>query len=347
MTTRPGLTLALLVATPGTTWGGMEKHTLDLALGMAQRGHRVHVLAHKDYRDRFPAEIHFHALPIQLGRRHPWLALSLRRSLRRIGPDLLHAHGNKAAQLAGRLPRGLVPHIVGTIHGIKSSHAAFQPLDQVIVVSPGIFEQLEHRKKHLIFNGIPGGAATADQEARPRAAGTEDHPPHCLAVGRLESVKGFDLLIEAWAGLSRPATLTICGEGSERGALQRQIQTLGLAGRVRLAGFQSDLSEAYQRADLTIISSRREGFSYVLIEALMAGCPVIATPVAGPVEFLPDQALSEDISARGLRELLARWLSDLAGLREAEWPAVERVRKECTLEAMLAKTEQVYREARG
>ena len=57
MTLPRRLTIALLIATPGTTWGGMEKHTADLAKALADRGHSVHVIGHKTYRDSFPAGV--------------------------------------------------------------------------------------------------------------------------------------------------------------------------------------------------------------------------------------------------------------------------------------------------
>lgn len=115
------LTIALLFATPGTGWGGMEKHVFDLGLELARRGHSVHVMAHGSYRARFPAEVHFHPLPVECSRLNPWLRFALRQCLRRIKPDVLHAHGNKAAQLSGQTPLGLAPLRVGTVHGIKKA----------------------------------------------------------------------------------------------------------------------------------------------------------------------------------------------------------------------------------
>lgn len=338
------LTIAFLLATPGTTWGGMEQHTADLAGALADRGHRVHVLGHRAYREKFPANVGFHPLPVHLGRRNLWLQLALRRCLRRLSPDILHAQGNKAAQLASKTGK-LARVRVGTVHGTKSSHKAFDRLDRVIAVSPQIFRALQHPNKHLIYNGV-------DVTRRP--LGSEDGPAlqtgitNVIAVGRLETVKGFDTLIRAWSrlgALTVSCHLTIFGEGSERQPLEGLIRQSGLEKQVTLAGFCQNLAPVYEQAQLTVISSRREGFPYVLVESLLYGCPVVSTPVSGPRDILPAAAVSPGHSDQNLADLLSRWLADLDALNEAEQPAMAFARETLTLEAMVAQTETLYLEA--
>lgn len=341
------LTIALLFATPGTSWGGMEKHVFDLGLELARRGHSVHVVAHRNYQNRFPAHVQFHQLPVQCSRLNPRLRFALRQCLRRINPDVLHAHGNKAAQLAGQMPPGLAHLRVGTVHGIKKNHKAFLHQDTVIAVSPRIFESLEHGNKHLIYNGI-AMAGVSDSVPRPDDLRTTDAAMarvRCIAVGRLEPVKGFHTLIEAWSQLAQPTQLTIYGEGTERPRLERLIDSLNLQNDITLPGYCEDLRPVYRHADLAIISSEREGFSYVLIEALAAGCPVVSTPVAGPAELLPQTALSHDGSAESLRAVIDRALSDLLRTRQAQTPAIQRIKTAFTIEAMVDNIDRLYREA--
>lgn len=343
------LSIALLFATPGTGWGGMEKHVFDLALELARRRHSVHVIAHRNYQARFPAEVQFHPLPVECSRFNPRIHFALRQCLRRIKPDVLHAHGNKAAQLVGQAPPGLASLRVGTVHGIKKSHKAFLRQDAVIAVSPRVFENLDHGNKHLIYNGIAieGASERAPCPDANRVLTTDDAaaPARCIAVGRLEPVKGFHTLIEAWAQLTQPARLTIYGEGSERPRLERLIDTLNLRNDVTLPGYCEELQSVYRHAELAIISSEREGFSYVLIEALAAGCPVVSTPVAGPVELLPKPALSEDGSAEGLLAVIDQALSDLPRTRQAQVSAMQRIKTTFTIEAMVDNIERLYREA--
>lgn len=344
MNPRRPLTVALLFATPGTSWGGMEQHTLDLAEGLSGRGHKVHVLAHPLYERRFPRKVHFHGLPTQRSRLHPMLWLALRRKIGGIQPDVLHAHGNKAAQITRQLGSRPGMFRVGTVHGVKKQHRAFDHLDAVVAVSSEIHHNLNHPNKQLIYNGISLPPARQHKpDAKPAiASASRGAPPHCIAVGRLEPVKGFHTLIEAWSLLRSPGTLTIVGDGSERHRLQRLIERLGLQDRVKLAGYRSDLYTLYDQADLTVISSDREGFSYVLLEALAANCPVVSTPVAGPMELLPTTALSCRSDATGLRDLLDKTLDNLPATRAQQVPAMQRVRDSFSIATMVDNIEQLY-----
>lgn len=346
MTQPRPLTIALLFSTPGTAWGGMEKHTADLAQALAHRGHQVHVIGHASYRYQFSAPVHFHAAPVQLGRRNPLLYFVLKRRIHRIAPDVLHAQGNKSAQLIRRIhPPGRCVR-VGTIHGSKSSHRAFQNLDRVIAVSPHIFDNLNHPHKHLIFNGISPtfGNSRMDDEERILPEGVLN----VVAIGRLEPVKGFETLIRAWAGLAGDGTnahLSVFGEGSLHSRLHELIASLGLEARVTLAGYRPDLALVYRQADLVVISSQREGFPYVLIESLLAGRPIISTPVSGPAYLLPAQALSPDWEPASLAHRLRDALADLPALKEAESAAMAFAREKLTLEFMTSETERLYWEA--
>lgn len=105
-----------------------------------------------------------------------------------------------------------------------------------------------------------------------------------VGAGRLERQKGFDLLLEAFAGLAPEWVnwnLCIHGEGRERAGLQSRIQDLGLGDRVSLPGVCRDVPAAFAAADILVHPSRFEGLSNVIMEALAAGLPVIATDCPG------------------------------------------------------------------
>src|SRR5690554_5144722 len=146
------MNIVLLLATPGRGWGGMEKHCAELAQELTGLGHRVHVLAHRNYQDKFPAPVCFHPCPMALGRRNPWLRWKVRRTLQQIGPDIVHAHGNKAATLAA-VTQQSDWQTVGTLHGTKSSTRPFAALDKLIAVSQTIYDQVQHPGKYLVYNG--------------------------------------------------------------------------------------------------------------------------------------------------------------------------------------------------
>lgn len=115
---------------------------------------------------------------------------------------------------------------------------------------------------------------------------------HWLAVGRLSSEKGFDLVLRAFAEYrSRfpDARLTILGEGPERLRLEQLVRELKVADAVALPGFVAEVTEWYARADVYVMASKYEGQSNSLFEALVAGCPVVCLDgLGGTGELLRD-----------------------------------------------------------
>jgi len=132
---------------------------------------------------------------------------------------------------------------------------------------------------HVLPNPVDTPALRT--EAASFTAGDE-RAVHFIAAGRLAPQKGFDRLIEAFAGLPAEYRLTILGEGSERPALQAQCDRLG--GRVRLPGFEDNPWPHYAAADAFLMPSRWEGMPNAALEALACGTPVIATPESGAIQ---------------------------------------------------------------
>ena len=116
-------------------------------------------------------------------------------------------------------------------------------------------------------------------------------PKTVLAVGRLHEQKGFDLLLQAWQPIEKhypEYTLRIVGEGPKRAELEAQIENLHLQ-HVTLAGRTENVAEEYAAASLFVLSSRYEGFSLVLAEAMWCGTPCVAFDCPqGPAELLAD-----------------------------------------------------------
>ncbi len=342
MNTQGPLRIALVIATPGTGWGGMEKHTADLANALSAQGHDVHVLAHPAYRGRFHEPVCFHPAPFQLGRRNLWLRYRLRQMLRALQPDIAHAQGNKAASLISAL-RHDARASVGTLHGTKTSHRAFDRLDGVIGVSREITNAIAHPNTRLIYNGLgPPGEPVG---AKPK--GTEipvpDERPLLLAAGRLEPVKQFDRLIRAWTRAAPGGKLVILGNGSQRDRLNALIRELDAGGRITLPGHEPRMLPWLQAATACIISSNREGFPYIMVEALMAGCPVLSTPVSGVGDFLPERCIAASDSVDGLATLIGTHLGEPGLLAEIQSESFQKAREQLSLEMMVSKTEALYR----
>ena len=327
----------MIIGTPGDSWGGMETHCSDLAAELVELGHEVHVLAHKDYHDDFAASVHFHRCPMALGRKNPWLRWKVSRTLSSIRPDVVHAHGNKAATLAVRTKQRSW-QTVGTIHGTKSNIRIFSDLDKVIAVSQSIFNQLQNPNRYLIYNGVKRPASI--QQAYPLKGSVK-----VVSAGRLEPVKGFEKLIRAWKETNRSfpgAHLTIFGEGSQKSQLCEITKSGALAESVTIAGYYADIGATLTDADLLVISSEREGFPYILAEALVAKCPVVSTPVSGCRELLPETALAKDHSVKAISELLSSGLEDIDAVRASQQELFDYAQSHLTIHAMTTATLATY-----
>jgi glycosyltransferase involved in cell wall biosynthesis len=108
-----------------------------------------------------------------------------------------------------------------------------------------------------------------------------------VAVGRLVPQKNHALAVEALA-LLPDVRLAILGEGELRGELERLVEERGLAGRIVLPGVRADARAIVAAADVLVLPSRWEGLPLVVLEALAAGTPVVATAVRGVRELLAD-----------------------------------------------------------
>lgn len=241
------------------------------------RGLKVTVIPERGPVDR----AQFHAL-----REH----LELRR------PSIVQTHSYKATALVWLLRRrGLSFGWVGCFHGSTSENIkvrAYHRLDQFLLTSADtIVVMAESQRRGLgraaararvISNAVlPPPQSSAG--ARPDWAHAAEHPVIGY-VGRLSPEKGVDLLLEALHRVrqqlpNQPWTALIAGEGPERGSLEAQSAALDLTPRVRFIGQISDPWLLYRAADAIALPSRSEGLPNVMLEAIAADLPVIATRV--------------------------------------------------------------------
>jgi glycosyltransferase involved in cell wall biosynthesis len=131
--------------------------------------------------------------------------------------------------------------------------------------------------------------------------------PLIISVGRLVAAKNFPTLIRAFAQVRRevPSRLLILGEGEGRTELEQLIAELGLGDDVKLPGYTPNPYAPMARAKLLVLSSVYEAFGNVVVEALAAGTPVVATDCPGPREILQDGRFGE-LVAVGDTDALAK-----------------------------------------
>jgi len=175
--------------------------------------------------------------------------------------------------------------------------------------------------------------------ARAAAPLAADERPHVVAAGRLGHQKGFDLLLEAFAGVRHAlgrGTLTILGDGPERAALEAQAARLAIAPAIRLVGFQENPFAYFAAADLFVLSSRYEGLPNVVLEALACGCPVVAFDCPhGVREIVRDEVNGLLVPPEDVASLRAAMLRVLGNEEERRRLAVNA---RASLEPFLAMT---------
>ncbi|MBI2440294.1 MAG: glycosyltransferase [Lentisphaerae bacterium] len=275
--------------------------------------------------------------------------IGIYRLLRKEQFDLIHTHTSKAGAL-GRLAahwRGIPA--VHTPHG-HIFYGYFRPQVTACYVrverwvaryAARIISLTDDETRESLERGIgrpeqyvtiPSGVPLAFFRDIPRNLGTDFRSTFgipadafmFLSVGRLVAIKGFDILLQAFAradfsaggGMTegqegKKVFLVIVGEGAERQALEALAGQLGIAGRVRFAGELRDIRGALSAADAFVLASRNEGLGSVFIEAMAAGLACIGTAVGGVPSLIRDRhtgllAPAEDPVA------LARALSEIA-----------------------------------
>ena len=147
------------------------------------------------------------------------------------------------------------------------------------------------------------------------------------AVGRLEKEKGFDRLILALSNLSQfNYELVIIGKGTQESNLKRLVSEYGMSERVKFTGFIENPYPQIAKANLLICSSRIEGFSLVIAEAMILGIPVLSTKCAGPIELTENgrYGLIVENNQVAIQQKLFEILNDVNQLYEFHQKSLER-----------------------
>ena len=364
------MTRVLIVHQP--TSGGVGRHVADLATGLANRDWDV-VLCGPALPNGLSGVAHE---PLDLRR-----AIDPRADLtalyrfieivRRVRPDIVHAHSSKAGAVArlGRLSHMQTP-VVYTPHGYAFAGYFSRPVERLA------YRETERALSHLatrvvcvckaegrlaatigpkervrvIHNGIDMPGACLPDPGMSRLGG---EGPVICALTELRPGKGIETLIEATPSLRAQhpdAQIAIWGEGPALASLCSRAQDVGAAEALHFFGPSTAPLSVLRGADVFVHPSWAESFPYVILEAMAVGLPIVASDVGGVGEALANEE-SGLLVPPGDRKALAQALSSLlddAGRAARMGDAGRRrVEQRFTRTAMIDRLLEVYSEVSG
>ncbi|MVF11730.1 glycosyltransferase [Ketobacter sp. MCCC 1A13808] len=326
----------------GDEEGGLEKHVMELANALSEKVD-LHLVAHAKYRDRVVPAVQFHAIDLTRSRRNPFLLFELVRTLRRIKPDLVHAHAVKATDLLAKIRHWVAARTVATLHNRRRRLGGYGQMDGVIAINHEIAQSLNPATLKIIPNGMDLPSYTPVlRPALVEEFGLDPELPIFLAMGRLVDAKGFDVLLDAWQGID--ASLVILGDGERQAALQTKLEQQRMQARVILAGHRELALRYLHGSDFLVISSRNEGGPYTLVEALLIGVPVLSTRVGMCSDWLPSAYLCETNDASGLHGLVEQALNNPQQMHQEFEPIFRRAEASLTLHGMAQSALDFYRQ---
>ena len=228
----------------------------------------------------------------------------IKKLLKRINPDIVHTHGAKTTAIISRINKNDFKH-VATVHGVKKNTKIFEKPDFIIGVSDTVIRGINNKSMVISNWWHPNLYKFKNKNNK-----------YALAIGRLEHVKGFDLLIPAWKRINKK--LLIVGSGKEKNKLLSLIKNNNLTKKIKIIDNvnRDELYEIYRDAALLIISSRYEGGPRVALEALHLEIPVISTNVGHMNEILPKELLAKKDDQQSLKDLLEKYVDNIKLLNQ-------------------------------
>jgi len=361
------------VAAP-TTAGGLERVVESLAVGLHRRGHEVTVATLLfDQEGPHPfvemlTEQGVRVLPIHLT---PRAYLAERRAIadvcRSQRPDVVHTHGyridllDRAVIARQGLPTVTTVHGASKMGGLKGAffewlqRRNYRRFDGVVAVSTPLRETtlrdgVDPDRLFTIPNAW-GGLRTPVSRTEARAElGIDPDAPVVGWVGRLIRVKGGDVFLEALARLPEPRPLAVMiGYGPEADRLREQASALDLGGSLLILDEIRDAARYFAAFDTYVLSSRSEGLPIVILEAMAAGTPIVATRVGGITDALSEREgwLVDPEDPRALASAVTESLTDREEALRRAGRATRRLESDFALDAWLERHERMYAAVAG
>jgi glycosyltransferase involved in cell wall biosynthesis len=309
------------------------------------------------------AGIPVHCLGANRAWHFPRTARQLRKLLATQSPQITQTflfHANFIGRLAAR--RARVPHILSGIR-VAERHSKWhlwldrstqRLVERHVCVSASVAEfsalhgGLAKERLVVIPNGIDTDAVAAAKPVDLAEFGIQAGRRAITFIGRLEPQKGLPWLLDTavqWLPRVPDHDLLLVGSGQQGPELQRQAQRLGIADRLRLAGWRPDVLEIVAASDLLVLPSRWEGMPNVVLQAMAQGKPVLATEVEGTCELLGDLAEPQTAAYGETQVFSDKLVATLSAPAEAERLGAEnrqRARQEFSLSQMIRAYEDLW-----
>ena len=357
----------ILYIVPYLSIGGTEKHVLDLVTGFQESNELFLLAPPGETLEQFRAQkltyYPFPRLDLELVPGLKAFFGQLKKILRENDINLIHIHGAPELILLTRMVARKIP-IIFTVHGFHGPRKDWDYLgcaklcnryaSEVIAVA-GAEEEILLKKGirpaliRTIHNGVPDPRKL--DFAKPAAIAEVQGDKLIIgAIARLETTKGINFLLDAFAALRDKFThihLIIVGSGSKEKELREQAKNLKISTQVTFTGYQKNVHDYLHHYDVFTIPSLHEAHPLVLMEGMGHEKPIIATTVGGIPEVVRDGEnglLVPPSDAGILAQALERLIAD-AGLRARLGEKARATYEErFTVERMLRETAQVYDE---
>lgn len=322
----------------GNEDGGLEKHFIELSNSLSEK-FEVYAIANKKYKDALSPKVKFYELDLSKGRNNPIILFKLHSILKEINPNIIHTHANKATHMLSLVKPFVNAKFIATLHSKKSSVKTFCKADFVIAVSEYILNDIKKSCKRVnlrgdyevIYNGV-------EFESEKKAIESDSFK--IGSIGRLVDVKGFDILLRAFSGIE--AKLYILGEGKEEENLKALAKELNLNSRVTFIGMVDNIEEYINSMDLIVIASKREGFSYVFAETLLAKKPLVSTDVADIKKIIGEKFIAPVDDIEILHNKIKYVINNYEDIKKEFEPTFEFASENFLIEKMVEKTVKVY-----
>ncbi len=327
----------------GAEDGGLEKHTIELSHLLKKNRLDVSVIAHEKFENAFKG-VEFIECDLSKSRNNPVILYKLYKILKKGNFDIIHTQANKATDMVIKLKPFLKSKIISTLHSYKKDTKSYEKADFVITVSDRIGENLKNQNKKTIYNGINLEKIKKIKkiDLYTRFGITKNSFILC-AVGRFVKAKRFDLLLDTMELLNNNIHLFLVGDGDDK--IRQKAKNLD---NVTLCGYLSDkkTKEILKSSNLCVISSEKEGFSYVFAESLLLNTPLLSTDVADIKKFLPEISIVK-LNKFDIAKKIDYFAENYESLLKMYKEKFTKAKKEFNFEKMVNKTIEVYKKVQN